>query len=333
MPRDVAISLRADPALSPSVAMIQAEHLTKEYGATRAVDDVSFTVEKGDIVGFLGPNGAGKSTTLRILAGFLGATRGTVRIAGHDVATEPEKARAAIGYMPETSPLYPEMRVREYLRFRAELKRVPRDKRKASVARALEQAGASDMAEVIIGHLSKGYRQRVGLADALVASPPLLILDEPTAGLDPNQIREVRALVKGLAGEHTVLLSTHILPEVEATCSRALVIARGKLVAQGSIEELRSLRRSAGARVVVRGDIEKALEIIRKTKGVGDAKRAGDDGAIDIDVGSEDDAIEAVVAALVRAELGVRQVSPRGASLEQVFSELTGAASSSEAAP
>jgi len=211
---------------------------------------------------------------------------------------------------------------------------VPRDRRKASIARALEQAKVDDMADVIIGHLSKGYRQRVGLADALVASPPLLILDEPTAGLDPNQIREVRALVKGLAGEHTVLLSTHILPEVEATCSRALVIARGKLVAQGTIEELRSLRRSAGARVVVRGDVERALEIIRKTKGVSGANRAkGDERAIDVDVGSEDDAIEAVVAALVRADLGVREVTPRGASLEQVFSELTAATPQAEASP
>jgi ABC-2 type transport system ATP-binding protein len=307
--------------------MIQAEHLTKEYGALKAVDDVSFSVEKGSVVGFLGPNGAGKSTTLRILAGFLGATRGTVRIAGHDVASEPDKARAAIGYMPETSPLYPEMRVREYLGFRAELKRVPRDKRRASVARALEQAKVDDMAEVVIGHLSKGYRQRVGLADALVASPPLLILDEPTAGLDPNQIREVRALVKGLAGEHTVLLSTHILSEVEATCSRALVIARGKLVAEGTIDELRQRRRSSGARVVVRGDLEQAIEIVKKTEGVTEAKRATDDaGAIDVEVATSDDAIEAVVAALVRADFGVRAVTPRGASLEQVFSELTAAA-------
>jgi ABC-2 type transport system ATP-binding protein len=323
--------------LSPSFAMIEAEHLTKEYGALKAVDDVSFSVEKGDIVGFLGPNGAGKSTTLRILAGFLGATRGTVRIAGHSVTDEPEKARAAIGYMPETSPLYPEMRVREYLRFRAELKRVPRDKRKASVERALEQARVDDMGDVVIGHLSKGYRQRVGLADALVASPPLLILDEPTAGLDPNQIREVRALVKGLAGEHTVLLSTHILSEVESTCSRALVIARGKLVAQGSIEEIRSMRKASGVRLVVRGDVDQAIAIIKKTSGVRTATRAeglDSEGAIEIDSGSDETAVEAVVAALVKADFGIREVSPRRASLEQVFSELTSASpNASEAAP
>jgi ABC-2 type transport system ATP-binding protein len=306
--------------------MIEAEHLTKEYGALKAVDDVSFTVEKGTVVGFLGPNGAGKSTTLRILAGYLGATRGTVRVAGHDVVDAAEQARAAIGYMPETSPLYPEMRVREYLRFRAELKRVARDKRRSAVDRALGQAKVEDMADVVIGHLSKGYRQRVGLADALVASPPLLILDEPTAGLDPNQIREVRALVKGLADEHTILLSTHILSEVEATCSRALVIARGKLVAQGSIDEIRSLRRGGGLRVAVGGKLDQAIAIITKVEGVTSAKATTADdqpNAIDIEAGADPAIVEKIVAALVAANVGVREVAPRRASLEQVFTELT----------
>jgi gliding motility-associated transport system ATP-binding protein len=340
MPADVAISLRALPALSRSVArsarpderrdaMIEALHLTKEYGPLKAVDDVSFRVEKGEIVGFLGPNGAGKSTTLRILAGFLGATRGTVKVAGQDVADAPTEARAAIGYMPETSPLYPEMRVREYLGFRAELKRVPRAKRRAAVDRVLTLAKIEDVGDVVIGHLSKGYRQRVGLADALVAAPPVLILDEPTAGLDPNQIREVRALVRGLAGEHTVLLSTHILSEVEATCGRALVIARGKLVAEGSIDDIRRRRRSSGARVVVRGDAARALEVARAVPGVTAATSgAADDDAtaleLEVDPAGEGHAaVEGVVAALVTAGLGVREVAPRRATLEQVFSELT----------
>ncbi|HVY48411.1 MAG TPA: ABC transporter ATP-binding protein, partial [Minicystis sp.] len=196
--------------------MIEVQHLSKRYGPVRAVDDVSFSVEKGEIVGFLGPNGAGKTTTLRILAGFLGATSGTVRVAGHDVADEPEQARAAIGYMPELSPLYPELRVREYLRFRAELKRVPRPRRAAAVDRALELAAVADMADVVIGHLSKGYRQRVGLADALVASPPLLILDEPTSGMDPIQTRELRDHLVAAAKERAVLVSSHAVADLEA---------------------------------------------------------------------------------------------------------------------
>jgi len=232
--------------------IIEVEGLTKDYGSVVAVRDVSFSVGRGEVVGFLGPNGAGKSTTLRILAGFLGATSGKVRVNGHDIAEDSLLARASLGYMPEAAPLYPELRVREYLEFRARLKRVPRAKQKASIERALERASLKDVAQTSVGHLSKGYRQRVGLADALVADPPLLILDEPTAGLDPNQVREVRALIKELASDHTVLLSTHILSEVEATCQRALVIDRGRLVAQGSLEELSRGRRSTTLLVVVR---------------------------------------------------------------------------------
>src|SRR5437773_1851990 len=212
--------------------MIQVEHLVKDYGTVVAVNDVSFEVGRGEVVGFLGPNGAGKSTTLRIIAGFLGPTSGRVRIDGLDVLDDAIRARRGIGYMPEAAPLYPEMRVSEYLRFRAELKGVGRRDRTTAVGRAMDMAGVTEMSKTVIGHLSKGYRQRVGLADALVAKPPMLILDEPTAGLDPNQIREVRALVKELGKDHTIFLSTHILPEVEATCARAIVIDRGKLVAE-----------------------------------------------------------------------------------------------------
>jgi ABC-2 type transport system ATP-binding protein len=314
--------------------MIEVEHLSKSYGPVEAVRDVSFRVARGEIVGFLGPNGAGKSTTLRILAGFLGATRGRVRIAGHDIAEAPLEARAAIGYMPETSPLYPELRVSEYLSFRAELKRVPRKLRRGAVEQALADARIEHMADVLVGHLSKGYRQRVGLADALVASPPLLILDEPTAGLDPNQIRDVRALIRRLGEERTVLLSTHILPEVEATCTRALVIARGRLVAEGSIDELRAMRRASGLTVGVRGEPEKAAAAARALAGVAAAKakaKAEGRAALDVDLDDGADATtvaEAVVAALVGAGLGVHEIAPRSASLEQVFSELTGGAAS-----
>ncbi|AGP32278.1 ABC transporter ATP-binding protein [Sorangium cellulosum] len=310
--------------------MIEVEHLSKSYGAHLAVSDLSFRVSQGEIVGFLGPNGAGKSTTLRILAGFLGATSGRVRVAGHDLAEEPMRARASLGYMPETSPLYPEMRVSEYLAFRAELKLVPRRARREAVARALRDARVEDVASVMIGHLSKGYRQRVGLADALVGDPPLLILDEPTAGLDPNQIREVRALVRRLGRDRTVLLSTHILSEVEATCTRAIVIARGRLVAEGSIEEIRAMRRASGVRVAVRGAADAALAAARGAVGVrsAEAEAAGDAArlTVEFDAGADPgEATERLVSALVGAGLGVRELVPHAPSLEQVFSELTAA--------
>ncbi|EYF02021.1 ABC transporter ATP-binding protein [Chondromyces apiculatus] len=317
--------------------MIEVEHLSKQYGAHLAVDDISFKVDRGEIVGFLGPNGAGKSTTLRILAGFLGATRGRVRVAGYDLAEEPMKARASLGYMPETSPLYPEMRVSEYLTFRAELKLVPRGERRAAVARAMRDAGVEHVAATPIGQLSKGYRQRVGLADALVSDPPLLILDEPTAGLDPNQIREVRALVQRLGQDRTILLSTHILSEVEATCTRALVIARGRLVAEGTIEQIRAIRRPPALHVAVRGDADLALTAASAAPGVHAARTApapdpSPDPSpepllgleIDIDPGAEAGQVtEDVVRALVEAGVGVRAITPRTESLEQVFSELT----------
>ncbi len=328
--------------------MIEVSHLSKSYGvfqggrgaggAHKAVDDLSFRVEKGEIVGFLGPNGAGKSTTLRILAGFLGASSGRVRIAGHDIAEEPQLARAQIGYMPELSPLYPEMRSGEYLLFRAELKLIPRSKRRAAVARALAQARIEDVERVMIGHLSKGYRQRVGLADALLGSPPLLILDEPTAGLDPNQIREVRELIRGLGGEHTVFLSTHILPEVEATCERALVIAGGRLVAEGSIDALRARSRAPSARIVARGERAAIVAIATNLEGVkrasaepgagsGSGSGAGARVALTVDFAADADGAaitESLVAALVAAGVGVREVAAQGPSLEQVFAELTG---------
>lgn len=310
--------------------MIEAHRLSKTYGSVRAVDDVSFRVDRGEIVGFLGPNGAGKSTTLRIVAGFLGPSAGSVRIDGIDLTDDPVSARARIGYMPETAPLYPEMRVSEYLRFRAELKGVPRGSRKGAVARALASARIADVEDVVIAHLSKGYRQRVALADALVAEPPILILDEPTAGLDPNQIREVRDLIRDLGKDRAVLISTHILPEVEATCSRALVIARGKLVAEGSIEEIRALRRGGGARVTVRGDAGAAAAAAGKVAGVRKVKREprGDLAVIAIELVKEADVgevTEEIVRVITAAGAGVREVVPRLASLEQVFSALTGA--------
>jgi ABC-2 type transport system ATP-binding protein len=318
--------------------MVTVTNLTKRYGAHVAVDGISFHVGKGEVVGFLGPNGAGKTTTLRILAGSLGMTSGAARVADHDVLLDSFEARKSIGYMPEAVPLYPEMRVVEYLAFRAELKRVARSTRRAFVDDAMEKANVTGVATQLIGTLSKGYRQRVGLADALVAKPPLLILDEPTAGLDPNQIREVRAVIRDLAAEHTVLLSTHILSEVEASCSRVLLIAKGKLVAEGTTDEIRSMRRAIGIDLFVRGDAERAREVLAALALVGSvtaidtASRA--EGASDIatlrctwkeNTTLEDAALgaEDAVAALVLAGVRVREVKPAGGSLEDVFAELT----------
>jgi ABC-2 type transport system ATP-binding protein len=312
--------------------LITVSHLTKRYGAQLAVSDVSFEVSTGDVLGFLGPNGAGKSTTLRILAGFLGPTSGQVTIAGHDVVTRSFEARASIGYMPESVPLYPEMRVVEYLRFRAELKRVPRSKRRAHVDSAMRKAGVVDVAHKRIGHLSKGYRQRVGLADAIVANPPIVVLDEPTAGLDPNQIRETRALVRELGRDHTVVLSTHILSEVEACATRVLLIHRGKLVAEGPTANIRAMRGSSAVEIVVRGEqataektlrAERAIAEVSVVHSAGDVTRLRARFAPAIGKSESIDATERGVAALVEKGLGVHEVHPDGGSLEDVFASLT----------
>ena len=221
--------------------MIEVNGLTKRYAGHTAVADVSFTVARGEIVGLLGHNGAGKSTTMRVLSCYLPATSGSVRVAGLDVFTESQEVRRRIGYMPENNPLYPDMRVREYLKFRARLKGLGRRRSRERVDVVMEQCGLADVSRRIIGQLSKGYRQRVGLADALVHEPELIILDEPTIGLDPQQIRAVRQLIKSLGQKHTVLISTHILPEAEVTCHRMLIMCEGRLVASGTPDELQNL--------------------------------------------------------------------------------------------
>src|SRR3984957_15596275 len=218
--------------------MIEVSNLTKRYAGRTAVNDISFTVARGEIVGLLGPNGAGKSTTMRGLSGFMPATGGTVRVSGLDVFHDSNEVRRRIGYMPENNPLYPEMRVREYLRFRARLKGLGWRRSRERVSTVMDQCGLADVSRRIIGQLSKGYKQRVGLADALVHEPDLIILDEPTIGLDPNQIRSVRKLIKSLAEKHTVLISTHILPEVELTCNRVLIMREGKILAADSPDNL-----------------------------------------------------------------------------------------------
>ncbi len=242
-------------------AMIAVTDLTKCYAGRTAVAGISFTVARGEIVGLLGPNGAGKSTTMRILSCFMPATSGTVRVAGFDVFYQSEEVRRRIGYMPENNPLYPEMRVREYLKFRARLKGLDRRQSRERVTTVMEQCGLTEVGRRIIGQLSKGYKQRVGLADALVHEPELIILDEPTLGLDPHQIRAVRQLIKSLAQKHTVLISTHILPEAEMTCNRLLFMYDGRILAADTPDNLQRLM--AGSSQII-AEIAAPAEVLRE---------------------------------------------------------------------
>lgn len=308
--------------------VIVVERLSKHYGARAAVREVSFRINSREVVGFLGPNGAGKTTTLRMIAGYLGPTAGYVSVGGVDVLEQPIEARRKLGYMPEQCPLYPEMRVSEYLRFRAALKGVDRAKRRSFVGRALELAQLTERADSIIGHLSKGYKQRVGLADALLAQPAVLILDEPTSGLDPNQIRDVRQVIATLKQEHTVLLSTHILREVEATCDRVLVIHQGRLVADNTMAELSLRRQTQTFELVVRSvghtlDAE-VLALVKAREPLPDERERwliepSKTGAR----GKGLDTIDAWVESLVKANVRVFSVGALGSPLEEAFAALT----------
>lgn len=311
--------------------MIEVRHLTKRYGDRVAVRDLSFDVARGEVVGFLGPNGAGKSTTLRMLTGFLEPSEGEIKVDGIDARKQPIEVKRRIGYMPEAVPLYLDMRVSEYLRYRAELKGVPRRDIAKNVDRALGLASVSDVKQRIIGQLSKGYRQRVGIADALVADPPLLILDEPTAGLDPNQIRQVRDLVRELAREKTVLLSTHILPEVEAICGRVLIIDRGRLVSSGRPEDLRTAGEGVAALTVeARADGERLVALLAGVEAVRGAPvltPVGQEGVVRVRVetnASELDRVaERVFRTVADAGIDLRELRRADTSLEDVFARLT----------
>jgi len=249
--------------------VIEVEHLTKMYNQRKAVDDISFKVEKGEILGFLGPNGAGKTTTMRILTCYMPATEGTARVSGYDVFEESLEVRKRIGYLPESPPLYPEMTVESYLHFVAKIKGAPSSQRKAQVNDVMEKCSVGDVRNRIIGKLSKGYKQRVGVAQSLLNNPEVLILDEPTIGLDPKQIFEVRSLIKNLAGNHTVILSTHILPEVSMTCDRVVIINKGKLVAMDTPEGLTNQVKGAERiALVVDGPKEAVREKLQSVDGV-----------------------------------------------------------------
>jgi ABC-2 type transport system ATP-binding protein len=307
--------------------VIKVENLTKKYAGFTAINNITFEVGKGEIVGFLGPNGAGKSTTMRILSSFMPATSGRASIAGYDVFEKSLEARTHLGYMPENVPLYTDMRVTEYLVYRAQLKGVTGRRLKERVGDVKELCGLKDVENRIIQTLSKGYRQRVGLADALVHEPDLLILDEPTIGLDPNQIRSVRELIKNLGKHHTILLSTHILPEVEATCSRVIIINRGRIEASDTPDNLRrQLRGAGGIRLDANTGKDDGAAELQKIAGVKDVSVQEEDGEWKLFLVRADanaDLREEVFRLAADRNWRVRELSQRGATLEDVFVEMT----------
>jgi len=306
--------------------LIEVRELSKAYGTTLAVDRVSFDVPKGQIVGFLGPNGAGKSTTLRMLTCYLPPTSGGATVNGFDIFHQSEDVRENLGYLPENVPLYTEMKVTEYLDFRGRLRKMDRATRRKRIDYVLERCWLKNVQKRVIGHLSKGYRQRVGLADSLLHNPPVLILDEPTVGLDPTQIRETRKLVKDLGGDHTVMLSTHILPEVEAVCDRAIVIAGGRIVAQGSPEELRASRRMQ-ARVLVecKAPQQELQQVLSRVSGVSDVETKSADGYVTAAVRPKDgyDVREETARTVIQHGWPLREIRLEHATLEEFFIQVT----------
>src|SRR2546428_2111499 len=307
--------------------MIEVENLTKRYGRTTAVDGVSFRVQKGEILGFLGPNGAGKTTTMRILTCYLPPTEGTARVAGYDVFQSPLEVKRRVGYIPETPPLYPDMDVDGFLDFCAKIKGVPSASRKAKIDEAVEKTRIGDVRRKLIGQLSKGYRQRVGLAQAILANPDVLILDEPTAGLDPKQIIETRELIKSLGGDHTIVLSTHILPEVSMTCGRVVIINKGKVVAEDTPENLtRRLRGSESMYVQVDGlgdDVKKALEAVPGVTRVVLSDTRGTATGFEVDSESGRDVRRELASTVVSRGWGLLELRPMRMSLEEIFLHLT----------
>ena len=307
--------------------MIEVQHLTKRYGRVTAVDDISFRVERGEILGFLGPNGAGKTTTMRVITGYMPPTEGRVVVAGFDVFDQPIEAKKRMGYLPETPPLYPEMTVRDYLTFAAKLKGVPSGDRASRVQWAMERTRVADMSAKHCGKLSKGYRQRVGLAQAILHNPEVLILDEPTAGLDPKQILETRDLIKGLAGDHTVILSTHILPEVSQTCSRVVIINKGRVVAIDTPDNLTARLKGAETlylQVDAGGaDVASALRLVPGVTGVVAAGARGGHDGYEVESERGRDVRRELAKAVVGHGWGLLELRPMRMSLEEIFLQLT----------
>ena len=312
-----------------SDVMIEVEGLTKDYGPTRAVDAVTFRVHKGEVLGFLGPNGAGKTTTMKMLTCFLAPTAGRAKVAGFDVFDQSLEVRKRIGYLPEDTPIYRDMTVREYLQFASEMRGMDPSSTDARIKEIGARCGLTDVAGKLVGELSKGYRQRLGLAQAMLHNPDILILDEPTSGLDPNQIAEIRTLIKEIGREKTVILSTHILPEVQATCSRILIISGGRLVADGTPEALRARERGGRYRVVVESNgVSKDAIRARLASLAGVARCeaiSGETGAhaFAIDGGASEDLRKAIFRAAVDNQWPLLELARESASLEDVFRNLT----------
>lgn len=303
--------------------MIEAIHLTKIYGSTQALNDVSFRVEKGEILGFLGPNGAGKTTTMRILTGYLPPSSGTAKVEGFDVLNQSVEVRRRIGYMPENPPLYNELTVSSFLQFAARIKGVPSSKEKSQIDSVVERCSLESVRGRLIGHLSRGYRQRVGLAQAILHDPEVLILDEPTIGLDPAQIIEIRQLIKSLAGNHTIILSSHILPEVEQTCGRVIIINRGKIIAVDTPERLSlSLRGANIYSVTVKRPSDRLKEDLLAIAGVSNVRQESD-GIYMIESNKERDIREEIAELIVHQKAGLLELRPVSFTLEDVFVQLT----------
>jgi ABC-2 type transport system ATP-binding protein len=301
--------------------MIQVNGLTKDYGARRAIENLTFDAEQGEIVGFLGPNGAGKTTTMRILSGYMPPTDGTATVAGYDIVEESLEVRKRVGYLPETVPLYTDMTALEYLKFMADLRHIPNAKERAY--ETLERVNLGDRADGYIGNFSKGMRQRVGLAQALIHRPEVLILDEPTIGLDPAQVVEMRSVIREIGKDRTVLLSTHILPEAQQICDRVLIINKGVIVAEDTPENLQS-RLVGSQRVVlrVRGESDGLTARISKIKGVRDVEGKSD-GSIEFEFAAGQDVRPQVAKAVIQGGYELLEMRPVGMSLEEIFLELT----------
>ncbi len=306
--------------------MIEAIGLVKKYGDHIAVDHLNFTVEKGQIVGFLGPNGAGKSTTMNMLTGYISATEGTILVNGYDMLEEPEEAKKSIGYLPEQPPVYPDMTVTEYLQFVTELKKVPRKERAAELARVIEKAQLQEVKGRLIKHLSKGYRQRVGIAQALVGNPEVIILDEPTVGLDPAQIIEIRELMRELAKEHTVLLSSHIMQEISAVCDHIMIISRGRLVLSGTPEELQAqAAEGENLELSVCGTKEQLEQVLAGVPGISEytETESGQEGCSAVLIKSGQEIRKDLFFALAKAELPIMKLERHVKTLEDIFLEAT----------
>lgn len=304
--------------------MIEVKDLCKDYGQRRAIDHLNFSLKKGDVVGFLGPNGAGKSTTMKIITGFMAPTSGTASVAGFDVFENPIEVKKRIGYLPETPPVYEDMFVREYLEYAAKLKGVQRKDLTRLVDRALDKTNLGSVQKRLIQNLSKGFRQRVGLAQAIVSDPDVLILDEPTVGLDPKQVAEIRDLIRELRGQHTIILSTHILPEVQATCQKVIIINKGKIVIQDTIENLSKIEQGHSRLFMrFRQEVSDLKAVIADIDGVLSVDQGSSHREWRVDLRGDDSTIEAVSSRVVQKGLGLLEFSPSKQDLEDVFLKLT----------